>query len=416
MVAFLLLMALAGAPQAGGPVFRNASTAFPPSGQMPTHVDAAALAREGQYDAALAAFRRIAAVDPRDHEARVWIGRLHVLMGDTELAEPVYRSVLLEDPSNFDAMLGLGTTLVALGRTEEGLDLLERAETLQPQHPELLDALGRAYRVSGLTTRALLYAERAVDILETDASRRALEQTRMIHDHRVELASFGERYNTTAPDTRNVDLRVNVRVREQFRIVGRAQHQRKFGFAEQRGGGGLEWHWRPQTRVFAQVLAGPRSNDVLARVDVAGEVTHTEGSADWSAGYRFFEFPSARVSVISPGVVWWPRERTSLAAHYYFSLTDFPTIDSREEGHSLSLQASHRIASRLWTLAGYTAGTNDFDTLSPDQTGDFRANAISGGLRLDLPSLTSLIGTYDHQWRQNDIRMHRLSISLQQRF
>jgi YaiO family outer membrane protein len=404
MAAFLLLMSLLGAPQAGA------------SGQMPTHVDAAALAREGQYEAALVAFRRIAAVNPRDHEARVWIGRLHVLMGNAELAEPVYRSVLLEDASNFEATLGLGTTLVALGRTEDGIELLERAETMQPQHAELLDALGRAYRQTGRTTRALLYAERAVDISATDANRRALEQARLIHGHRVELASFGERYNTTAPDTGSVDLRINVRVREQLRILGRAQHQRKFGFAEQRGGGAVEWQWLPRTRVFAQLLAGPRSNDVLPRVDVAGEVGHTEGSAEWIAGYRFFDFPSARVSVISPGVTWWPSERASLEARYFLSLTQFPARSSRQEGHSLTLRASRRVASRLWTLAGYTAGTSDFDTLSPDQTGDFRANAVSGGLRFDLPSLTSLVGTYEHQWRQNSIRMHRLNISLQQRF
>jgi YaiO family outer membrane protein len=404
MVAFLLLMSLLGAPHAAQ------------SGQMPTHVDAAALARDGHYDAALAAFRRIAAASPRDHEARVWIGRLHLLMGNADLAAPVYRSVLLEDASNFDATLGLGTTLVALGQMEDGIELLERAETMQPQHAELLDSLGRAYRLTGRTSRALLYAERALTLSTTDANRLALERTRLIHAHRVELASFGERYNTAAADTGNVDLRVNVRLREDLRLVGRAQHQNKFGFREQRGGGGIEWQWRPRTRIFGQLLAGPRSNDVLARVDASGEVTHTQGAAEWVAGYRFFDFPTARVSVISPAVAWWPSERTSLGARYYLSLTQFPARSGRENGHSLALRASRRVAPRVWTLAGYTAGTNDFDTLSPDQTGDFRANALSGGLRLDLPSLTSLVGTYEHQWRQNRIRMHRLNISLQQRF
>jgi predicted Zn-dependent protease len=149
MFAFLLLVPLLAAPQAA------------PSGQMPTHVDAAALVRDGQYDAALGAFRRIAANNPRDHEARLWIGRLHGLMNHPELAEPVFRSVVLEDPASFDAMLALGRTLIALGHLDEGIGVLERAEAAQPQNAPLLDILGRPYSATGRTTRALLDAERA---------------------------------------------------------------------------------------------------------------------------------------------------------------------------------------------------------------------------------------------------------------
>jgi YaiO family outer membrane protein len=392
--------------------------AVPPiaSGQTPTHVDAAALVRDGQYEDALAAFRRIAANDPRDHEARLSIGRLHGLMSHPELAEPVYRSVLLEDPAGFEAMLGLGRTLVALGRLDEGIALLERAETAQPQNAELLEMLGRAYRATGRTTRALLYAERATGLAATDSTRQGLEQARLAHGHRVEITSFGERYNTTAADTGNVDLRVNVRVNEAVRITGRGQHQEKFGFSEQRGGGGVDWLWRPRTRLSAHALVGPRGNDVLPRVDIAGEVAHTEGPAEWIAGYRFVDFPSAQVSVISPGVTWWPTARTSVGARYFLSLTELPASSSRQEGHALAVRGTHRLTPRVWGLATYTRGAADFDTLSPDQTGDFRAHAVSGGLRFDLASLTSLLGTYEHQWRPGSVRMHRASLSLVQRF
>jgi YaiO family outer membrane protein len=404
MFGFLLLLSLFGVPQTV------------PSGQNPTHVDAAALVRDGQYDAALAAFQRIAANDPRDHDARVWIGRLHGLMGHPERAEPVYRSVLLEDPASFEAMLGLGTTLVALERLDEGIALLEQAEIRQPQNAELLDALGRAYRQTGRTTRALLYGERAVAITASDSARQALEQARFAHGHRLEIASFGERYNTAATDTGNVDLRVNFRLSEKLRVAARGQHQAKFGFSEQRGGGGVEWLWRPQTRLSAQALAGPRGNDVLPRVDVGGEVAHAAGAAEWTAGYRFVDFPSAQVSVISPGVTWWPTGRTSVAARYFLSLTEIPTRSSRQEGHTVALRGTHRLAPRMWGLIGYTKGATDFDTLSPDQAGDFQAHAVSGGMRFDLPSLTSFVGSYEHQWRRNSIRMHRVSLSLQQRF
>src|SRR5687768_1395675 len=108
MLQVVLLMSLLGAAQA--PAL---------AGQIPTHVDATALAQEGHHEAALDAFRRIAAANPRDHQARVGIARVHGLMGHPELAEPVYRSVLLEDPANLEAMRGLGATLVALGQTDD---------------------------------------------------------------------------------------------------------------------------------------------------------------------------------------------------------------------------------------------------------------------------------------------------------
>ena len=404
MLAAVLLMSLLGAPQ------------IPAPRPIPTHDQAAALAREGRFDAALDGFRRLAALDPDDHRARIWIARLHEWMGNPEQAEPVYRSVLLEDPSNFEAILGAGTSLVAAGRVDEGIEMLERAEAMQPQNADLLDALGRAYAREGRTTRALFYAERALGIAPSETTRQALEQARLIHGHRVELNSFGEHYNTATSDTGNVDLRINFRLREDLRLVARGQHQRKFGFSEQRGGGGLEWRWRPGTAVFGQVLAGPRGNDVLPRVDVAGEVTHTAGPTDWIAGYRFIEFPSAEVSVFSPGVTWWPTEAASLSARYFASWTQVPTLRTAMPGHSVALRASVRAVRRVWTHVGYARGTEDFDTLSPDRAGDFRANTASAGVRLDLRTLTSVAGVYEHQWRPNSVEMQRLTVSIGQRF
>ena len=383
---------------------------------MPTHVDAAALARDGHYDAALDAFRRIAAANPRDHEARVWIARLHGWMGNPELAEPVYRSIVLEDPANIDATFGLGLTLVELGRTEEGIEMLERAETAQPQNADILAGLGRAHAMAGRNDIAVLYAERAVLLSPTDARRQTFEQARLIQGHRVEITSFGERYNVATPNTGSVDLRVNFRLREQLRLIGRGQHQRKFNASEQRGGGGLEWQWRAATSLFGQVLIGPGGNAVLPRVDVRGEIAHTEGPTQWVAGYRFFDFPGAQVSVISPGVTWWPTDRTWVAARYYLSLTDFSALTRVQKDHSVGFRAAYQVARRVWLNAGYARGTENFDTLSPDRIGAFRANTASGGVRLDLPSLTSVQGLYEHQWRPRDVEMRRFTVSLLQRF
>jgi YaiO family outer membrane protein len=337
-------------------------------------------------------------------------------MGHPKQAEPVYRSVLLEDPSNLDAMFGLGMTLIELGETAQAITILERAESAQPQNADVLAGLSHGHALAGNSTRAVLYAERAVSLEPTESHRVTLEQARVHHGHRVEIASFGEDYNTGTGRTGSLDLRLNFRTDDDLRVLARGQHQQKFGFSEQRGGAGIEWRWRPATALAAHVLIGSRDNEVLPRVDISGEVAHSDGPAIWVAGYRYVNFPSVQVSVISPGVTWFPHDRVSVAARYSAAVTDFATSSNGETGHSLALRLGHQLVPRFWINGGYTRGTENFDTLSPDRVGDFRANTATGGLRIDLRSLTSILGQYEYQWRPADVEMQRLSISLVQRF
>src|SRR4029453_15059310 len=113
--------------------------------QAPTHAQAAELAQQGDAQAALDAYRRLPAANPRDHQARLGIARLHMAMGHPELAEPVFRSVLLEDPTNAEAMLGVGDSLASLGRIDEALVELDRAAKAAPGNTDVLAALGRAH-------------------------------------------------------------------------------------------------------------------------------------------------------------------------------------------------------------------------------------------------------------------------------
>ena len=408
MLCVLLLTSLL----AGGPVYRNASTAFL---QAPTFDQAETLARNGQYEEALDAFRRLVGANPRDLRGRLWIGRLHGLMGHPELAEPVYRSVTLEDPASIEAAMGLGNSLVALGRFDEGIVVLQRAEKLDPRNPEILMALGTAHHLAGHTTRAVLYSEVAAQIAPSAQTRQTLEQARSAHNHRVELSSFGEQYNTSVQETASADLRVNVRLQERLRIMGRGQYQRKFRFSEERGGGGVQWRWRPETTLSAHALFGP-DNIVLPQVDAAGEIAHTYKGATWSAGYRFFDFANASVSVISPAVTWLPSPRLSLGLEYHAAITKFDALTEVTDNHSATVRVGYRLQPRLWVNVGVSRGIENLDTLSPDRIGSFQANTVSGGARFDLPSLTSIVGLYEHQWRRGNIDMHRLSLSLIQRF
>lgn len=405
MIAFLLLTGLL------------AGLAGPPAQQpnVPDRATAIELARGGRYVEALHEFRRLASANPNDHEVRLWIARLHGWMGHPDQAEVVYRSVLLEDPNNVEAILGLGEILIARNAAREALDVLERAEPLAPDDSEVLALLGRAHRETGETTRALAYMERAVAIEPSENHRRLLEHTQMLHRHRIQATGFFEGFNDNIADTRSTDVTANIRLTDRLRLFGRGQIQRKFGTREERGGLGLEWRWTPATTIVAHALLGP-GNRVLPRIDSLLEIDHTRGAIEATAWYRYIEFPIARVSVLSPGVTWWASERLNLGLRYHLAVTQFGGSSSLEESHSGLVNAGYRLYPRVWVNAGYARGVESFDTFSPDRLGEFRGDTVSGGLRIDLPTFTSILGMYEFQWREHDADMNRLTISLAQRF
>ena len=151
---------------------------------VPRLGDAAALADAGNLDEALHAFQQIAAANPQNREARLWIARLHVRMGHPDRAESVYRSVMLEDPADVRATVGVGTTLIALQEYKAAIDVLEAAEKTAPRNPDVLAALGKAYADSGREDRSIGYLQRAVVIDPNAQNRRSLERARLASDHR----------------------------------------------------------------------------------------------------------------------------------------------------------------------------------------------------------------------------------------
>jgi tetratricopeptide (TPR) repeat protein len=149
--------------------------------QLPTAPDAEELASQGKREAALAAFRQRAAANPKDLDARVWIGHLHELMGKPQLAESVYRSILWEAPNNVDTALRLGIMLLKQGRLDEAVCVLDPAAHAEPRNPEILAAVGAAHlRVSNIKL-GISYLELAAALAPTPQNLSALEHARRAH-------------------------------------------------------------------------------------------------------------------------------------------------------------------------------------------------------------------------------------------
>jgi YaiO family outer membrane protein len=396
----LLVMALAGEP-AQLPV-------------MATFADAVQMADDGRDEEALAAFQRLVMTNPNDREARLWIGRLHERMGHPERAEPVYRSVVIEDRANVEALLGLASSLMAQHATREALEMLERAEALEPQNQAVLEALGHAHRRIGSPERAVVYLERVSSAEPTEQHLISLEDARRRYQHRVEARGFSEQFSGTAPDSSNGEVTVNYRLTDRLRVFGRGEVQRKLGFREARGGGGAEWRWTAATTLRAHAIVAP-NKVVMPEADILGELQYVYGPAIWTYGYRHFDFTGARVAVLTPAVSWPATDRVDLAIRYALSVTK-TNIVSREIGHSLHLRGAYHWRPRLAVLAGYAAGVEDFDHFSIDRIGDFRANTVSIGARYDLRTLTAVVAMFERQARRGGVDMNRVTLSVGQSF
>ena len=387
-----------------------------PAPATPGLQEAIESANEGRDAEALAAFERLVSADPDNHEARLWIARLHARMGDHDLAEPVYRSVLLEDPDNIDAMLGVADALVRRDEPTDAIDVLEVAEGLATNNGEVLGALGRAHRAADHSDQAIDYLRRAVAVAPTTQHLLSLEAARSFYLHRVEARAADEQFSDATPESILGDLSLNIRLTNRWRLLARGQVQRKFGTTEERGGAGVEWRWTSATTLRAVALIGP-DNRIAPEQDYLAEVRHAHGSTTWTLTARHFDFGGAETTVVSPAVAWTPENPLSLALGYALSRTDTRTT-AFVNGHSAYVRAAVRVYPRLSILGAYTTGVDDFDRFSIDRIGDFRAQTYSAGVRLYLPTMTAIVAQYDYQTRRRGGHrdMGRAIVSLIQTF
>jgi tetratricopeptide (TPR) repeat protein len=380
--------------------------------------EAERLARSGAYEEALDRFRSLAAANPRDLEARTWIARLHAIMGRQRQAEDVYRSVLVEAPERVDVLVGLGSALTSQGRHKEARQFLTRAEKLSPDDLEVLAANGRLNLAAEQNRLALGYYGRAALMApEQNDLRFNLEEAHRRYDHRAEMTYFNEVFSEVIPTTQSGDIALNFRASDDVRVFGRGQYERRFSETDQRGGGGVDWHVdRPWLNSLeAHALVGP-GNQILPRVDTGVGLGWSHRRATLMALGRFFDFDSSRMWAFGPAIRVSLTDTVVLSAGFTHTRTQFSGADISIGHTSGDVGIGFRIHPRLWLDAGYAGGIEDFDRVTVDRLGRFRADTVSGTATLELRSLTTIAGTYEYQQIESGIDMGRLTVRLIQRF
>jgi len=392
------------------------SVALASQAQTPDRrAEAERLARAGSYAEALKQFQAVAAANPDDIEARMWIARLHALMGHPERAADVFQSIVSAQPQNVEALVGLGSALTAAGRLKEATDVLNRAESLAGDRPAVLTAQGRVHRAAGRSTLALAYFERALSLDATNAeARTARDEMRAERAHRFRGSYYFERFNTDAPDTHAGIFEVNARLSDTTRVFGSGQQERKLDLDETRAGGGLTW--RHNGNLELQVGAMFGDTLVLPDSEVLFDLGYSVGRARWLAGVRYVHFDASSSLVLTPGVTITINDRALVTARYYRSETDLRDVSSSTGNSGFGIRAYGRAAQRVWLHAGYLRGFEGLDSITVERLFQFDANTVSAGARVDPTPMTSIGGTYEYQRRSDGTHVSTLLLTLIQRF
>jgi tetratricopeptide (TPR) repeat protein len=382
--------------------------------------EAERLANVGAYAAALKAFQAIAAANPDDIEARLWIARMHGKLGHPEHAADVYRSILATQPQNLDALIGLGNSLVALGRLREAGDALTRAEAIAADRPAVLTAQGHLHEAANRTTLALAYYLRAIalDPSNTDA-RQAADALRALRAHRLELDYDFQRYQSGVLGFAHENLHLgtfelNGRVNDALRVFARVQAQSALDSDEERAGGGIEWAVTRRAILRAGVLKGI---DTLFFPDTDGffNASLLRGRARWSVDVQGAEFENADLWIFGPGLaVSLPRSGEAFLRYYRGRVT-MPFSTDPIATDSVALGIRGRTTRRSWTSLSYTHGIDRLDWLTLDRIA-FESDTISFRAGFDVTPFAGLEAGYDFQSRPFGVSVHRARAGLVYRF
>jgi hypothetical protein len=371
-----------------------------------TRAEAERLARTGAYAEALQRFQALAAANPGDLDARLWIGRLHMKLGQPVRAIGVFEAITATHPQNVDALVGLGQALMDAGRWNAAADALNRAEGLAADRADVLAAQGRYHGANNRPTLGLAYYDRAI-LASSDAAalREEAAWLRAARAHRVEAFYDFQGYDPSTGSMHSGTVEVNARVSDGLRVFGRGQLQDFDDTSEGRGGGGIEWFPHRGVRLRGGVLAGDTT--WLPRTDVFADAQFGTGGLRWLLTARFFDFDGVDLAIAGPGISVDLTPQVALTAQYFFSSTSYTFDDSSSNSGNGLVGIDAKISRGLTVSASYRRGIEGFDWLTADRVAGTDFNTYVFEASIAATPFVGLAGSYAYQNRPGDVTAHR---------
>lgn len=373
--------------------------------------------RVENFDAALEIFRRLAAANPRDFEARVWVARLEGWKGRHALAERLYREVLRDDPGNLEAELGLADVVSWQGRYDEAQELLAGLQAKHPDNLEVLLRRGKIYRWAHRRQEAVDAYEQvlALDPANREA-REAVDALRAETHFQLETGYFLEEFDFSG-NTQGQFVELLYQDLDRLWLVGRFQYQNKFEQDNTRYTLGATYRFFSSTYVRGEFSWAPAGDTVIANQDYTLEVTqglHPRFSLGGS--YRFLNFDAAEVQVLTALANWDLHPKLHLLFRYSPARTSFDTASGSVWNHGgwtrLVWDANRHLSPYLL----FAVGSENFAGLSAEQLGRFAAQTYGIGTEVRLTPRLGLRVGYYFQNRSQGNREQGVGLSVFQRF
>src|SRR5262245_60326667 len=377
--------------------------------------EAERMAKSGNYAAALKQFQAIAAANPDDIEARLWIARLHAQMGHPEHAVDVYKSILAVQPQQLDALVGVGQSLVKLGRFAEASDALNRAEALAADRPSVLAAQGQLHQAANRTTLALAYYERALTLEPGNAEIQGMaDALRAERGHRVEMDYDFQHLNTNVDDSHLGTFELNARAADALRVFGRGQVESLFGVTDERAGGGLEWSMTRQATLRIGAIFG-FDPVYLPKSDVFVEAAVQQGRARWGFLVQRATFEGSDLWLVGPELTVRLTDGVDASIDYFHGQTAVEGVPNDIGTETVAIRISGPVSKRVRFGAGYTHGIDRLDWLTSDRI-TFESDTVALRATWAFSPFASLELGYDIQSRPDDVKVQRARAGLTYRF
>ena len=384
-----------------------------PQSPAPDRSHAEDLARAGRTSEAMELFVQIVAVDPGDVEARLWVARLALRLGRTAEADAGFRLVLREHPADVDARIGLGMVLTRMGAWQDALAILKDTERDVRDNADLMAALARAYRRGGDDRRALEYFRRARAMSPDDPDVTAgFEAVARTYGHWVAFEGIGQ-WGAPGASAGSGTLTADLRVAPRLHLEATGRIRNGSDYSDSIAGAGFVWRVQRATTAALHVLGGS-DNVALPKSDISGDVVHYAGAFEIGGDLRRLSFVGAEVVAVSPVLAWNPDDRWRTDGRYTYSRSSFDNPPESRGDHSVLLRQTWQGWRRAAVQAAYAYGIESFEDLTAERLGSLGTTTVSAGLRIDVPSLTRITTTWEHQWRSNDTRIDRVTVSVVQ--
>ncbi len=352
---------------------------------------------------------------PADPSRALDLARQELRLGHLDRAEAQFRAALETTPADVDARIGLGMVLTRKGDWRGALDVLVPMERQAGENGDYFAALGRAFRRAGDDRRAYEAFRRAVALSRDDPELRAgYENAAMAHGHAVAVEGLGQ-HVAPGSDSATGSLAASIRVTDRLHVLGLVRTRTDSGVSDLIAGGGAQWRLARAT-ILTLRASGGSANVALPSSDLAADALHYSGPFEAGGGIRELSYAGVAVTALSATTAWDRGERWRFDTRYTYSRSRFDSTGDSNGDHSIVLRPTFRATRRLWFHGAYAYGIESFEDLTAERIRELGSTTAAAGIRVGLRSLTLITGTWEHQWRSNDSRLDRVTLSLVQFF